>query len=42
LLTQTHSEYDKLEGYLKELSELSESLDQKSMRWLELDEIVTE
>jgi ATP-binding cassette subfamily F protein uup len=40
LLAQPDLEYDKLEGYSKELGEVSEALDEKGMRWLELDEMI--
>lgn len=40
LLAQADLEYDKLEGYSKELGEVSDQLDEKGMRWLELDEMI--
>lgn len=40
LLSQADLEYDKLEVYSKELGEVSDQLDEKGMRWLELDEMI--
>jgi len=40
LLANADLAFDKLEAYLKELGEVSSHLDEKSMRWLELDEVV--
>jgi len=39
-LAQSDLEYSKLEAYSKELGEVSEQLDEKSFRWLELDELI--
>jgi ABC transport system ATP-binding/permease protein len=39
-LAQSDLEYSKLQAYSKELSDLGEQLDEKSFRWLELDELI--
>ncbi len=39
-LAQSDLEYSKLQAYSKELSDVGEQLDEKSFRWLELDELI--
>lgn len=39
-LAQSDLEYSKLQAYSKELSNVGEQLDEKSLRWLELDELI--
>ncbi len=39
-IAQSQTEYDKLQTLLTELAETSNQLDEKSMRWLELDEMI--
>lgn len=39
-LAQSDLEYSKLEAYSKELGEVGDQLDEKSFRWLELDELI--
>ncbi len=41
-ISEDQSDYEKLEAYLREISEVSSLLDEKSMRWLELDEMIGE
>ncbi|MBI1317091.1 ATP-binding cassette domain-containing protein [bacterium] len=39
-IQESESDYEKLQAYLEEISDVSQQLDDKSMRWLELDELM--
>jgi len=39
-IQDSESDYEKLQAYLEEISAVSQQLDEKSMRWLELDELI--
>lgn len=41
-IAQSQSDFEKLQSLLAELAEVSDALDEKSMRWLELDELMGE
>jgi len=41
-IQDSDSDYEKLQAYLEEISSVSQLLDEKSMRWLELDEVMGE
>ena len=40
LVQESGNDYQKLQEYSEELNSLMESLDEKSMRWLELDDLM--